>query len=93
MQNRIGDVISVSFGEAEQCIASNLPQQEHSLFSTATSEAITLVAAAGDSNVTGVGGTNLIANLDTGAFVLSFQVPKRHRFRIESRSSRCHLQR
>ena len=50
IDNHLGDVISQSFGEAEQCVspASVLPA-EHALFAKATSEGMTLFASSGDS--------------------------------------------
>src|SRR2546421_10113734 len=91
IRHGIGTVISMSFGEAEQCMPPRVRDAEQALFSTATSQGITLLAAAGDfgaaqltcdgtsyikaasipasdPNVTGVGGTDLKANLQTGAY-------------------------
>lgn len=91
VQHSMGDVISMSFGEAEQCMAPALQQQEHSLYKTATSKGVTLLAGSGDygaaqltcdgsglvqsasipasdPNVTGVGGTELVADLKTGKY-------------------------
>jgi subtilase family serine protease len=50
IDNKLGDVISQSFGEAEQCVspASVLPA-ENALFAKATSEGMTLFASSGDS--------------------------------------------
>jgi subtilase family serine protease len=44
-----GDVISQSFGEAEQCASASLIAQQHAIFQKAVAEGITLVAATGDS--------------------------------------------
>ena len=44
----IGDVISMSYGEAESCMDSQLHQQEHDLFNTATAQGMTLLAGSGD---------------------------------------------
>ena len=48
VKQNLGDVISMSFGEAEQCFAPKLDAQEHQLFALAQSKGITLVAASGD---------------------------------------------
>ncbi|MDA8439700.1 MAG: S53 family peptidase [Propionibacterium sp.] len=89
--HNLGDVISQSFGEAEQCMNQGLLAAQHRLFARATAMGITLLASAGDSgaaqptcdgssyfqaastpasdpNVTGVGGTRLVANGITGAY-------------------------
>ena len=91
INNGIGDVISMSFGEAEQCMPPDVRQREHALFGTANTKGVTLFAGSGDEgaaqltcdgssyikavsipasdpDVTGVGGTKLIANLNTGAY-------------------------
>jgi subtilase family serine protease len=44
----LGDVISQSFGEAEQCMAPALLTAQHQLFARATAKGITLVASSGD---------------------------------------------
>jgi subtilase family serine protease len=92
--HNIGDVISQSFGEAEQCMGSDLLSQQHRVFGQLTSEGITLFASSGDQgaalpncdntgfikaastpasdpNVTGVGGTDLIATPPTGTLPTS----------------------
>ncbi len=48
VDNRLGDVISQSFGENESCVDSTLLAQEHKLFVKATLEHITLLASSGD---------------------------------------------
>ena len=100
INNNIGNVISMSFGEAEQCMNPTLQQAEHSLFDTANANGVSLFAGSGDEgaaqfnssvtggpactaggafikaasipasdpDVTGVGGTELKANLTTGAY-------------------------
>lgn len=91
VNNRLGDVLSMSFGEGESCMPPSLRQQEHELFEAATARGVTFVAGAGDQGaaqfctdpnalfkavsipasdpfVTAVGGTNLIADLKTGAY-------------------------
>jgi len=44
----IGDVISMSYGEAERCMNPQLRAQEHALFAAASSRGVTLVAGSGD---------------------------------------------
>ena len=91
IDNNIGNVISMSYGEAERCEDPTLRAAEHSLFDTATARGVSLFAAAGDfgaaqltcdassyvkavsipasdPDVTGVGGTQLKADLKTGAY-------------------------
>src|SRR6478752_6630344 len=91
VSNNLGDVISQSFGEAEQCMLPTLVQQQNALFAQAVKERITLLASSGDQgaaqptcdgsayfkaastpasdpNVTGVGGTRLVADGLTGAY-------------------------
>jgi subtilase family serine protease len=93
VQHKLANVVSMSFSEAEQCMAPTLASAEHSAYSTATADGVTFVAAAGDfgaaqpSNcagtcpctlsagipasdpfVTGVGGTDLKADLTTGSY-------------------------
>ncbi|HEY3629255.1 MAG TPA: S53 family peptidase [Jatrophihabitantaceae bacterium] len=91
VDHNLGDVISQSFGEAEQCMLPDLLTAQHALFAKATAKGITLLASSGDQgaaqptcdstsffkaastpasdpNVTGVGGTRLIANGQTGAY-------------------------
>jgi subtilase family serine protease len=45
----LGDVISQSFGEAEQCMDRQLLAQQHALFGQAARKGITLFASSGDS--------------------------------------------
>jgi subtilase family serine protease len=91
VDHNLGDVISQSFGEAEQCMLPNLLTAQHQLFAQAVAKGITLLASSGDQgaaqptcdgtsffkaastpasdpNVTGVGGTHLLANGTTGAY-------------------------
>ena len=49
IDNHIGDVISQSFGEAEQCMDPTLLAEQHTLFAQAVSEGYTLFASSGDS--------------------------------------------
>lgn len=48
VDNRLGDVISMSFGENESCTDPDLVSQYHALFAAATKQGITLIASAGD---------------------------------------------
>lgn len=48
IEQNLGDVISMSFGEAEACIDPTLLKAEHALFQQATSKHITLIASSGD---------------------------------------------
>ncbi|MBO0839777.1 MAG: S53 family peptidase [Sciscionella sp.] len=48
VQHKLGDVISQSFGEAEQCMDPTLLKQQNALFTEAVHEGITLFASAGD---------------------------------------------
>jgi subtilase family serine protease len=91
VDHNIGDVVSQSFGEAEQCMDSDLLAQTHTLFAKAAKKGITVFASSGDSgaaqpacsgdgavlsastpasdpSVTGVGGTTLLADENTGAY-------------------------
>jgi subtilase family serine protease len=91
VDHNIGDVISQSFGEAEQCMAPDQLTAQHALFAKATAKGMTLLASSGDQgaaqptcdstsffkaastpasdpNVTGVGGTRLFADGQTGAY-------------------------
>jgi subtilase family serine protease len=91
INNNIGNVISMSFGEGEQCMDPALQAAEHSLFDAATARGVSLFASSGDQgaaqyctdpnslfkgvsipasdpDVTGVGGTQLVADLSTGAY-------------------------
>jgi subtilase family serine protease len=46
--NNLGDVVSQSYGEAEQCMGTDLLNQQHKLFQRMTSEGMTLLASSGD---------------------------------------------
>ena len=48
VDNRLGDVISMSFGENEGCVDPDLLAQQHELFAKATKKRITLIASSGD---------------------------------------------
>jgi subtilase family serine protease len=49
VDNNLGDVISQSFGEAEQCMDPAILAQQHVLFNQASAKGITLLASSGDS--------------------------------------------
>ncbi len=49
VDNNIGDVISQSFGEAEQCMDPDLLAQTHTLFGQAANKGISVFASSGDS--------------------------------------------
>jgi subtilase family serine protease len=88
----IGDVISMSYIDGEQCMNPAVQQLEHAEFNKANARGVTLFAASGDwgaaqyscdsssfikavgvpasdPDVTGVGGTELEADLTTGAYL------------------------
>jgi subtilase family serine protease len=48
VKHNLGDIISLSFGENENCVDPRLRQAEHRVFSEATSKGMTLLAATGD---------------------------------------------
>lgn len=48
VDNNLGDVLSMSFGENESCVDPNLLAAEHQVFQEATRKGITLLASAGD---------------------------------------------
>jgi subtilase family serine protease len=89
--NNAGDVLSQSFGEAEQCMDPNDLARQHKLFAKMSKQGITLFASSGDQGagqptcdgsayfkavstpasdpyVTGVGGTDLIADGTSGQY-------------------------
>ena len=49
LDNNLGDVVSQSFGEAEQCVDPTLLGQEHAIFDAMSAKGITLFASSGDS--------------------------------------------
>lgn len=49
IDGNLGDVVSQSFGEAEACMDPTLLAQQHTLFASAVSKGITLLASSGDS--------------------------------------------
>ena len=88
----IGDVISMSYVDGEQCMNPAVQQLEHTEFNKANARGVTIFAASGDwgaaqytcdsssfikavavpasdPDVTGVGGTELEADLTTGAYL------------------------
>lgn len=48
VEHNLGDVISLSFGENENCVDAELRREEHQIFREATRKGVTLVAATGD---------------------------------------------
>jgi len=91
VDHNLGDVISQSFGEAEQCMSQSDLKRQQRIFRQAVQHGITLFASSGDAgsaqptcdgthlfkaastpasdpNVTGVGGTTLIADGISGAY-------------------------
>ena len=52
IDNNLGDVISQSFAEAEDCAGRDFLEQEHVVFERAKSKGITLVAGSGDKGAT-----------------------------------------
>jgi subtilase family serine protease len=53
VQHRLGDVISLSWGETEQALGRKLVSSDSSIFSQAASSHITIVASSGDSGASG----------------------------------------
>lgn len=49
VDHNLADVISQSFGEAEQCVEPTLLAEEHQVFADATANGVTLFASSGDS--------------------------------------------
>jgi subtilase family serine protease len=48
IEHNLGDVVSMSFTETEECMPNALLEEEHALFKKAVSQGMTLVAGAGD---------------------------------------------
>jgi len=48
VDHKLGDVLSMSFGESDQCLGSALKSQWHNVFVNATKKGITLLASSGD---------------------------------------------
>src|SRR5205814_6455468 len=48
VDNNLGDVISMSFGESDQCLGTSLTSAWHQAFVNATKKGITLFASSGD---------------------------------------------
>jgi len=48
IDNNLGDVVSMSFGESDQCLGAALTSQWHQAFVNATKKGITLLASSGD---------------------------------------------
>ncbi len=91
VDNDLGDVISMSFGENEQCVQPMLRSEWHRVLASAAQKQMTLLAATGDTGaaqlscdnktyklasslpavdplVTAVGGTQLFADYQSGAY-------------------------
>lgn len=91
VDKNLGDIISMSFGEGENCVKPSLVAPWHAVFEAAVKKNITLLAASGDSGVaqqscdsktwdkdvsapasdslvTGIGGTTLDADAETGQY-------------------------
>jgi subtilase family serine protease len=69
VDNRLGDVISQSFGEAEACFDADLLAQQHEVFAEATRKNITLFASSGDQGAAqpSCDGSSLIKAVSTPA--------------------------
>jgi subtilase family serine protease len=48
VQHHLGNIMSMSFGEAEACMAPSLRSQEHNIYASANAAGITVLAATGD---------------------------------------------
>lgn len=76
VQHHLGDVVSMSFGEAEQCLDPNLMTQTHEAFQSGTRSGITFVAAAQDQGAaqfacTGKGYIKAVSTPGSDPFVTS----------------------
>lgn len=69
IDNSLGDVISQSFGEAEQCMDPTLLSQSHGLFQQAVAQGMTVFASSGDSGAAqpGCDGTGALFAASTPA--------------------------
>jgi subtilase family serine protease len=69
IQHNVGDVISQSFGEAEQCMDPSLLAQTHALFQQAAGRGMTVFASSGDSGASqpGCDGTGALFAASTPA--------------------------
>jgi subtilase family serine protease len=92
VSKHLGDVVSMSFGEAEACLLPQLMAEQTQIFSQGVNQGMTFAAGSGDvgaaqypctgakgwidaastpasdPDVTGVGGTDLLADLTTGQY-------------------------
>lgn len=75
----LADVISQSFGEAEECMDPALLRAQHELFQRATAKRITLVASSGDDGAAqpSCDGTDLIKAASTPRFQRPLHLPSR----------------
>ena len=69
IDHNVGDVVSQSFGEAEQCMDPQLLDEQHRLFERAVRKGITLFASSGDSGAAQAGcdGTGALRAASTPA--------------------------
>jgi subtilase family serine protease len=69
VDHSVGDVISQSFGEAEQCMDPTLLSEQHALFAEAVRKGITLFASSGDSGASqpSCDGTGAVLSASTPA--------------------------
>ena len=49
VSHRVGDIVSMSYGEAEACMDPTILSTQHDLFAAATAKGMTMLAASGDS--------------------------------------------
>lgn len=68
VKHNLGDIVSLSFGENENCVDPKLRQAEHRIFREATGKGMTLLAATGD-----FGATQMACN--NGAFEKAISFP------------------
>ncbi len=69
VDNNLGDIISMSFGENESCVDPTIAAQQHDAFVAATQQGITLFASAGDDGAGQVScdGTSLVQAVSSPA--------------------------
>ena len=69
IDNRLGDVISQSFGELETCMDPGLATQQHQLFIEATLKSMTILASSGDNGAAqpSCDGNSLVKGVSTPA--------------------------
>jgi len=74
VDNNLGDVISQSFGEAEQCVDPAILSQQHAVFRKAVQKGITLFASSGDDGA-GNPACNADPNVDPPQLIKSVSSP------------------